>query len=83
METEQKIPRRCPLLNEAGIQVEEAIPCLAMYVITGQAPSATSTYDTPAFVAAPAVFCVVASAAVVLPARAGMKVEPTVALRYE
>ncbi len=43
----------------------------------------TSTYDTLAFVAAPAVLCVVAAAAVLLPARAGMKVEPTVALRYE
>ena len=43
----------------------------------------TSTYDALAFVAAPAVLCVVAGAAVLLPARAGMKVEPTVALRYE
>lgn len=43
----------------------------------------TSTYDTLAFVAGPAVLCVVAGAAVLLPARAGMKVEPTVALRYE
>ncbi len=43
----------------------------------------TSTYDTLAFVAVPAVICVVAGAAVLLPARAGMKVDPTVALRYE
>jgi predicted lysophospholipase L1 biosynthesis ABC-type transport system permease subunit len=43
----------------------------------------TSTYDMPAFVVAPAVLCVVAVAAVLLPARAGMKVEPTAALRYE
>ena len=43
----------------------------------------TSTYDTLAFVAAPAVLCAVAGAAVLLPAQAAMKVEPTVALRYE
>jgi putative ABC transport system permease protein len=43
----------------------------------------TSTYDTLAFVVVPVVLCVVAGAAVLLPARAGMKVEPTVALRYE
>ena len=43
----------------------------------------TSTYDTLAFVAVPVVLCVVAGAAVLVPARAGMKVEPTVALRYE
>ena len=43
----------------------------------------TSIYDTLAFVAGLAVLCVVAAAAVLLPARAGMKVEPTVALRYE
>lgn len=43
----------------------------------------TSTYDTLAFVAAPAMLCVVAAVAVLLPARAGMKVEATVALRCE
>jgi putative ABC transport system permease protein len=43
----------------------------------------TSTYDTLAFMAVPVVLCVVAGAAVLVPARAGMKVEPTVALRYE
>jgi hypothetical protein len=43
----------------------------------------TSTYDTLAFVAAPVVLCVVAGEAVLLPARAAMKVEPTMALRYE
>jgi putative ABC transport system permease protein len=43
----------------------------------------TSAYDTLAFVAVSAVLCVVAGAAVLLPAREGMKVEPTVALRYE
>ena len=43
----------------------------------------TSTHDKLAFVAVPVVLCLVAGAAVLLPARAGMKVEPTVALRYE
>jgi predicted permease len=43
----------------------------------------TSTYDTLAFVAVPAVLCVVAGAAILLPALAGIRVEPTVALRYE
>jgi putative ABC transport system permease protein len=43
----------------------------------------TSTYDTLAFVIAPAVLCLVACAAILLPAWAGMKVEPTVALRCE
>ena len=43
----------------------------------------TSTYDTLVFVAVPAVLCVVAGAAILLPALAGIRVEPTVALRYE
>jgi hypothetical protein len=43
----------------------------------------TSTYDTLAFVAVPAVLCVVAGAAILLPALAGIRVEPTVALHYE
>jgi putative ABC transport system permease protein len=43
----------------------------------------TSTYDTLAFVVVPVVLCAVVGAAVLLPAQAGMKVEPTVALRYE
>ena len=29
-----------PYVNEAVIQVEEAVPCLATYMITGQVPSA-------------------------------------------
>jgi putative ABC transport system permease protein len=43
----------------------------------------TSTYDMLAFVAAPAVLGAVAAVAILLPGMAGMKVEPTVALRYE
>ncbi len=43
----------------------------------------TSTYDTLAFVAVPIVLSVVAGAAILIPARAGMKVDPVVALRYE
>ena len=43
----------------------------------------TRTYDMLAFVAVPIVLCVVAGAAILVPARTGMKVEPTVALRYE
>jgi putative ABC transport system permease protein len=71
------------------------IPSCQRFVVSGQSAALglahvlrallyqTSTYDTLAFVAVPVVLCVVAGAAVLLPARAGMKVEPTVALRYE
>lgn len=43
----------------------------------------TSTYDVLAFVAVPVVLCVVAAAAVLVPARAGMRVQPASALRNE
>lgn len=43
----------------------------------------TSTYDALAFVAVPVVLCVVAAAAVLVPARAGMRVQPASALRNE
>jgi predicted permease len=43
----------------------------------------TSTYDTLAFAAVPVVLCVVAGAAILLPARAGMRVQPASALRND
>lgn len=43
----------------------------------------TSTYDVLAFVAVPLILSVVAAAAILLPARAGMRVEPASALRSE